>query len=312
MGVFEDEKADGIELIRFLFARWKTIATACLIALIGIGIITFFTPKKYVSYGIIFPSNNNSVESVIDNPTVGYDIEADRLLQLLLSDAVFDSVSKRFDLVHYYEIDTSDNDWRDKLHEEFSDDINFTRSQYMSIIITAKTKSPQLSADIVNFIIDRCDGLRNRLFKQNIYTAYKAIEREYDAKKKYVDTLEKEVGKLRQETNAELVVLPNGQYAVNSKSVDKSDVDTRLERLMNLFVYEQGRLNDISTRYEKAKTQYERPVTLVFVLDRAVPSYHKVSPSYTVNLAIAFFATLLFSSFYLLMAERFRKARLQK
>lgn len=307
MSVFEDEKADSQELIRFLFGKWKQIALVCFIALLGTAVVTFFLDKKYVSYGIIFPSNNNSVESVIDNPTVGYDVEADRLLQMLLSDAVFDSVTRRFDLVHYYEIDTADNDWRDKLHEEYSEDVSFTRSQYMSIIITARTSSPQLSADIVNYIIDRCDGLRNRIFKQNLYTAFKSIEKEFVEKKLYVDTLEKQIASLRSQTNAELVIMPNGQYVVLSNNTpDKSDINTRLERNMNLYVYEQHRLNDISGRYDKAKAQYERPVTLVFVLDRAVPSYHKVSPSYTVNLAMAGITSLIFTIFYLMLAERFR------
>lgn len=310
MSVFEDEKADSQELIRFLIGKWKQIAIFCFVAILGTGIITFFLDKKYVSYGIIFPSNNNSVESVIDNPTVGYDVEADRLLQMLLSDAVFDSVSNRFDLVKYYEIDTTDSDWRDKLHENYSEDISFTRSQYMSIIISAKTSSPQLSADIVNYIIDRCDGLRNRLFKQNMLTAFNAIEKEYREKKNTVDTLEKQISVLRSQTNAEIVLMPNGQYVVgNGSTPEKSAINTKLERTMNLYVNEQHRLNDISGRYDKAKAQYERPVTLVFVLDRATPSYHKVSPSYTINLATAAITSLVFAIFYLMLAERFRNIR---
>lgn len=310
MSVFEDEKADSQELIRFLIGKWKQIAIICLIALAGTAVVTFFLDKKYVSYGIIFPSNNNSVESVIDNPTVGYDVEADRLLQMLLSDAVFDSVCNRFDLIKYYDIDTANNDWRDKLHEEYSEDVNFTRSQYMSIIITARTSSPQLSADIVNYIIDRCDGLRNRIFKQNMLTAYQSIEKEYVAKKQRVDTLEKEIATLRSQTNAEMVLMPNGQYVVGTGNTpEKSAINTKLERTMNLYVYEQHRLNDISGRYDKAKAQYERPVTLVFVLDRATPSYHKVSPSYSVNLAAAGITTLVFSIFYFMLAERLRGIR---
>src|SRR4051812_26625425 len=104
MEVFENEKADSLELFGFLFRKRKIIIGAVLSAMVLAIIGTFMIPKKYASYGIVFPVSNNNVESVIDSPTFGYDVEADRMLQLLESDELRDSVTQKFDLLTYYKI----------------------------------------------------------------------------------------------------------------------------------------------------------------------------------------------------------------
>jgi hypothetical protein len=55
----------------------------------------------------------------------GYDVEADRILQLLQSQEIQDSINAKFDLVSYYELDTLDERWRDELRKEFFANINF-------------------------------------------------------------------------------------------------------------------------------------------------------------------------------------------
>lgn len=303
-------KPEGMDFIGFLYGKRKTISGIVLAALVAAFVGTFFMQKQYASHGIVFPTNSNSVESIIDNPTVGYDLEADRLVQLFQSNEIFDSVSARFNLAKYYGIDKSAPDARDRMHERYVNDVNFTRTQYMSIEISAQTTDPQLSSDIVNYIIHLADGIRDRLYKKNIFIAYKALEKEYTIKKQYVDSLEMKLTDLRSKTSVDLIVMPNSQYVIQAKSKPgESASSTQLERVTNTYIFEQFRLNEIAARYEKAKTQYERPVTLIFVVDRAKPSYKKVSPSYMINLSVAAVLSLVFSVFYLLLAERIRASK---
>ncbi|HEU4717859.1 MAG TPA: hypothetical protein VFU15_08490 [Bacteroidia bacterium] len=115
---------------------------------------------------------------------------------------------------------------------------------------------------------------------------------------------------LRAKQPINLVVMPNSQYVIQAKTEAGTPAGTtQLERVMNEYIFEQFRLNDISGRYEKAKTQYNRPVTLVFVVDRAKPSYRKAFPSLRVNLAIAGIVSLAFSVFFFMFRERVTSLR---
>ena len=310
MDSMHDDSVESLEFLRFLFRKRKTIMITCLIAIIVVGILTSIAHKRYSSSAIIFPVYNNNVESVIENPVFGYDVEADRLLQLLESDEVRDSVVEKFDLVSYYGIDNNAVDRMDQLRQKFLQDVDFTRSPYMSIIIKVTTEKPELSADIANYIIELANGVRSRIFKQNELNAFHAIEKEYDAKKEVVDTLKKKIEKLRGNSESDLVALVNLQGFVQTLGGSgKTPMSTELERILNQYIYEQSRLNEISARYEQAKAECDSPITQVYVVDRARASFKKVSPSYFFNLSVAGICSLFFSISFLLFFEKIRKVR---
>ncbi len=313
MDVFDDERTDGAEFFSFLYRKWKLIAGFLVISLVLCLVVTLCMPKRYVSQCVVFPAYNNNLESVIDNPIFGYDVEADRMLQLLASDEVRDSVTRKFNLLSYYGIDENAPDWRDQLREQFTKDIEFERTPYMSIIISAETEKPELSASIANYIIDLTDEIRNRIFKKNQLSAFHSIEKEYIEKKRVVDTLKVEMEKLRRESNVDLVAIlnPQGLVQTSGSGGSKTSASTEFERTLNQYIFEQSRLNEIAARYEKARANSERPITQSYIVDRAKPSYKKVSPSLRLNLAVTAVASLAFSIVVLLMAEKFSKLRAQ-
>jgi uncharacterized protein involved in exopolysaccharide biosynthesis len=310
MDVFDDERTDGAEFFSFLYRKWKLIAGFLVISLVVCVAVTLYMPKRYVSQCVVFPAYNNNLESVIDNPIFGYDVEADRMLQLLASDEVRDSVMEKFNLLSYYEIDENAPDWRDQLREKFTEDIKFERTPYMSIIISAETEKPELSASIANYIIDLTDEIRNRIFKKNQLSAFHSIEKEYVEKKRVVDTLKADMERLRRESQVDLVAILNPQGLVQtSGSGAKTNASTEFERTLNQYIFEQSRLNEIAARYERARANSERPITQSYIVDRAKPSYKKVSPSLRMNLAVTAVASLAFSIVVLLLAEKFGKIR---
>jgi uncharacterized protein involved in exopolysaccharide biosynthesis len=125
-----------------------------------------------------------------------------------------------------------------------------------------------------------------------------------------VDTLKKQIAKLRGNSGTDLVALINMQGLVQTiGGSSQNGTSTELERALNQYIYEQSRLNDIASRYEKAKAQCESPITKVYVVDQARPSYKKVSPSYFFNLGLAGVLALFFSISFLLFFEKFRLIR---
>jgi uncharacterized protein involved in exopolysaccharide biosynthesis len=300
------EGAEGIRFLRFIYRKRKPVLYCFLGALLVTGIVTARLPKRYSSSAIIFPAYNNNLESVIDNPVFGNDVEADRVLQLLESDEVRDSVVEKFHLEKYYGIDKSAPDWNDRLRQKFIHDVNFERTQYMSIIIKAETQEPELSAGIAEYIIHLVDEVRSRIFKKNELTAFQQVEKEYTAKKQKVDSLKSKIASLRGNSNSDLVALINMQGNVQNIAGDlKKGISTELERSLNQYIFEQSSLNEVTLRYEKAKSHYESPITQVYVVDHAKVSYKKVAPSFLINLALAGFCSLVFSISFLLVYEKF-------
>lgn len=312
MDVFEDEKTDSVELLGFLYKKWKIILGFVLLSLVVTTIITFFIPKRYGSYAIVFPVSNNNLESVIESPLFGYDIEADRMIQLLESDEVRDSVTQKFNLLSYYGIDKSDPGWRDELVDRFVDDITFVRTPYMSIIISAETEKPELSAEIANYIMDYSDGIRTRIFKSNQLLAFRSIEKEYNEKKMVIDSLKNKMEKLRESSQSDLIAILNPQGMVQaSGSAGKSGGNSEFERTLNQYLFEQSQFNELGSRYAKAKSSNDRPITKSYVVNRAKPSYKKISPSYKVNLAISGVTTLVLTIIVLLIIDKLEKLRPQ-
>ncbi len=301
---------ETIDFLQFVYCKRKPILITVISALVIATIVTLILPKRYSSSAIIFPVYNNNVESVIENPVFGYDVEADRLLQLLESDEVRDSVVAKFDLLKYYGLDKSSMDWNDQLRLNFIDDVEFVRTPYMSIVINVTTKKSELSAEIANYIIHLADGVRARIFKTNELAAFRQVEKEFVAKQGVVDTLKERINSLRGASSSDLVALVNMQGFVQTLSGEgKSGTNTELERALNQYIFEQSRLNEIAGRYERAKAHYESPITQVYVVDRARVSYKKVSPSLLINLSITGFCSLIFSITFLLFYEKLRLIR---
>lgn len=301
---------DGTQVIRFIHRNRKFYLFGSAIALVVGAILTLLMTPKYMSFGVFFPVYNNSIESVVDNPVFGYDVEADRMIQILYAEEVIDSCNAKFHLYNRFEIDSTEADARDLLKKEFMETVNFSRSPYVSIIVSATTPDPQFSSDIVNYILSLCDGMRNRIYKKNIELAYLNLKREYQTKKEYLDDITDSVADLRALTSVEVVSMINNQVVLKSTGSGNSKVQTELERVINSYLYETKRLNDIAERLDKAKTQYDRPTTKIFILQQAKPSFYKTSPNLLVNLSVSLGCGLLFITGYRLLREKLNNVKL--
>lgn len=306
-----DNDADGAQIIRFLFRHRKLYIIIALLAIAGgLGISAMMKPR-FNSHAILFPAQNQSIESVVDNPVFGYDVEADRLLQVLYSEEILDSCAAKFDLYTIMKVNPDNPEARDQLKDRFYQQVSFSRSQYVSIVISATTIDPKLSADLVNYIITLSDGIRNRIYKKNLSTVYLSLEKEYNERQNYLDLLTDSVTALRGETNIEVLTTMNNQVVLKNNNTASAKEQTNLERILNNYMFEQSRLNDLAERYRRAKIQYERPATYAFVLQHATPSYKKRSPDYLTNCLIALFCSLIFLTGYLLLREKVKSINLR-
>ena len=277
-------------LFPFLIKNSKIIISFTLVSAVFAGLLTFFSKPQYSSTAILFPPSGSSLEYSIENPNFGYDIEADRMLQILQSTELKDSIAKKFNMAAYYKLDTTRVEWKDILTSRIKKAITFERTRYMSIEITATTRNPELSADIVNYILSSVNKIRDRLYKTNLSSTVSILKEEYTTQKLKADSL---LFLITQKGSSgkgfSLSQDKEGRYTV----VVNRPEDIVMAQLVNQFIFEQNRTNDIHAKYENAKNQLKRTVPGVYVLDKAVPSYKKIGASYSKNIGIAVLGTIL-------------------
>jgi capsular polysaccharide biosynthesis protein len=287
----EKKQSSFLNFLPFLNRNKIILITVPLLAGLAAILLTSLMKPQYHSYAIVFPTAGNSIDHMLENPNFGYDIEADRLLQILQSAELTDSIARKFKLVNYYQLDTTKVEWRDLLNEKIRKDVTFERTRYMSIQISTTTKDPKMSAEIVNSILVFVDQIRNRIYKKNLFPAVNNLRAEYMNHCIKVDSLLEIINKQENFIKKGFLVKQenDGQYSILSGQ--RTDIFTA--QLMSQFLYEQKHMMEVYSKYEKAQNQLNRPIPSVYVVNHATPSYKKVSPSYRMNVMIAFLGALL-------------------
>src|ERR1043166_7694963 len=135
------QSSDFRRLLKFITVNSRLFLVSCGVAFFLAEIITVFTPREYRSHSVVYAPSSPSVEHSIDFPNFGYDVEADRLIQIFESSEIRDSVVARFGLIAYYKIDTSDADWLDRLTRKYYRDIKFERTNSMAVLMTARAQN---------------------------------------------------------------------------------------------------------------------------------------------------------------------------
>lgn len=293
----QEQKTDVFLFWRFITGNLKTLLGYAFAGGLIAFVATFFIPKEYKSYGTIFPPSSTSIDNSIDFPNFGYDVEADRLIQILGSAEIRDSVIKKFNLADYYEIDKSQADWMDNLMKKYYKNIKFERTPAMSVLISARTKDPQLSSDIVNYIIHTADASREKIYKKNIITAYDNAKQDYELQKRLVDSVKLQLtAKLKENKLSSLLFLMSD--AQISFDMDKlNSINTSADASVGTDIIEfKGMyelLKEYKNRYIKVKKAYSNAIPKLYVINYGEPNHKKISPSFLVNTAIG----LLFALF---------------
>ena len=299
----ETQDIETKKVVEFIFKNKFKLLLNVIIAIVISVIITYFIPNQYSSYGIVYPPSSTSLESSVENPNFGYDIEADRIIQIFQSQTIIDSTTKKFNLYNYFGFDIINTDSRDKLITKFLKMVKFERTNYMSVAITARTKDPQMSANVVNYIIDKANELREKIYKQNVLLAYTKTQDEYLFQKNLSDSIinivKKDLDKLN--LSGLLVLATNAQLNFNDLNNKKSSIENSNVGI-NIINYrtQLDRQREIETRLFKIKKTLDNPVPKLYLIDKGIPSYKKVYPSFIINSLIAIILSIVISTVVLI------------
>jgi len=213
MEILKEELADSSSLIRFIYKKRRVFLAGIILGAIA-GFIYFkILPQKYESIGVIYPSRYDSRDRLLENPQFGYKTEHEQLLQLLISTSIQDSVVKKFNLIDHYDIDTLKRDWKNDLQNAYNLDVEITRSKYLAIEINATTIIPELSANIVNYIMVAVNNYREQIFKENRHNEMNYLRNKMNDQLQKVKQIKAKIYTIKDSTkkeeNIELIWLKN-------------------------------------------------------------------------------------------------------
>lgn len=292
MSVF-DEKSSTLSVESIYLKNWKLIAAVVLLCTTGAIIFTLLLTPRYRAKASFFIPYTISLEQTVENPQFGYDVEADRLLQLLHSEQMKDSVIRKFNLVKYYEIDTTSYGWQAGLNELYDQRFISNRTNVMSIVVEAETHDPKFSAQIVDYIVKLAGRMRERFMKTNSALASERFRADYEAKRIQVDSLRSRILAIRKALGESNVTVMESQILVNNKTTASNPaLQLELEALSQEHINEQKQLSELRVRYESAVNVANSPIPQFYILDEATPLYKKAYPLPIFNICIGFFGSL--------------------
>lgn len=302
----EEQRSDAVHFWNFIKKNFKSLLIYAVIGGVAATIVTFFLPKEYKAYGVIYPPSSTSIDNSIDFPNFGYDVEADRLIQILQSQEVMNAMVKRFSLIAYYDIDTTNSDWLDMLMKKYYKNVKFERTPSMSVLISVRSEDAKMSSDMVSYMIEKTDDFRERIYKKNIIPAYENAKQDFEAQKHKVDSLQDIlIEKLKRDDLSSLLILASD--AQLSLEVDKlaalksAGTDPTLGADILAFKGMYDLLKEYKARFVKVKKTFMNPIPKLYVINYGEPNYKKVSPSFTVNIAIGIVFSLFIAVIVLLV-----------
>jgi uncharacterized protein involved in exopolysaccharide biosynthesis len=292
MSVF-DEKSSTLSVESIYLKNWKLIAGVVVLCTTGAIIFTLMLTPRYRAKASFFIPYTISLEQTVENPQFGYDVEADRLLQLLHSEQIKDSVIRKFNLVKYYEIDTTSFGWQAGLNELYDQRFISNRTNVMSIVVEAETHDPKFSAQIVDYTVKLAGRMRERFMKTNSQLAGERFRIDYENKRAEVDSLRSRILAIRKELGESNVTIMESQVLVNNKTTGSNPaLQLELEALSQEHINEQKQLGELRVRYESAVNMSKSPIPQFYILDEATPLYKKAYPLTVFNICIGFFGSL--------------------
>ncbi len=325
-------------LIAFLY-KWRK---PLLILPLAAGVLaavfsspTFIAPR-YQSTVIVFPSTTNSVSKAI-LPQTGYadeDIlefgaeeEAEQLLQILNSDEIRDTMVERYNLMEHYDIDPESPYKFTELRETFSDNVEFRRTEFMSVEISVLDEDPQMAADIANDISKLLDRVKHRIQRERAYIGLQIVQGSYDQIKQESKTLEEGLKALRQKGVHDY----ESQAAVYSEQLATAIVErganhssTRaLEYKLDTLAKYGGRYVDmrdelqllkeeeikIKTKLDQAKVDYNQNLPATFKVNEAYPAEKKTYPVRSLLVLITMMGTFVGTLVLILALTAYKDAR---
>jgi uncharacterized protein involved in exopolysaccharide biosynthesis len=228
----QKERALGLELIRLSLRHIRLLAKVVGAALLASVLFTapIFIKPEYKSEVVLYPAGASTSASLLNSDIrFGFDRDVDNAMQVLQSTILRDSLIRKYDLMHHYEIDTTDPKKQFLLIETIKDNISVERTRYNSILIKVYDTDPRLAAAIANDMVRLGDKVKAEIIRRNLRSAYQTVEREMRLKMEQLTQLADSIRSLKRKNYHDAIGLLSNRFTTKQHHVDQ--LRTSLDRV---------------------------------------------------------------------------------
>jgi LPS O-antigen subunit length determinant protein (WzzB/FepE family) len=324
----QEQNYSSGELVAFLWKKRKPLLIITSVACVASIVVSLMMTPYYMARAVVFPTKSNSVDynSNSRNSVVEFGDEADaeRLLQVLISPEIRDSLTAKYELYDHYDIDSTDAHARYEFQQVYDGNIKFERTRYNSINIDVYDTDPEIAAKMANDIVRLVDTVMNRMIRERSIGPMWAVQGEVALIKQemgdYSDRLKSlsdsgvvskdERGNMYTDYLEALKAGKNELAAEIKRKIDATqDYGTDYDAYSNLNEFFALRysnildVNDQAIQYANTNIQQTIRHSPAEVPDK------KAKPKRAVIVVFATFSAFLFAVFLLLGIERLKELR---
>lgn len=326
------KRLDSTHLLTFLYKWRKTIIVATALAFISSAGVAWMIPEKFKSTVILFPAPSVSISKSLlsqngssqsDLLQFGEEDDMERMLQVLNSEEIREKIVTKYKLSEHYGIASDDQFRRTLLRQQYDDNIQFKKTEFMSVKIEVMDRNPDMASNIANDIAALYDSTMTRMKRERASDAFNIIKREYGYFQREIDIKEDSLHKLMAlgvndyESQADRLNEALGKAIVEGKTAAANALTEKVKILSeygtaymslrdNLYrMREQS--NMLKEKYDQAKVDAEQNLPEKFVVDRAFPAEKKSYPVRWIIVAVATITSLIITLLSIAILENFRK-----
>ena len=333
------EDFDSSNIVVFLYKWRKPLFIVIIVALIGSWFFSlpwFITPK-YKSTIVMFPASTNSVSKalLIEQRQVGQDImsfgedeQAEQMMQILNSNKIRDRVTRQFNLMEHYGIDSTARYKYSLLFNEYERNISFRRTPFMAVQIIVYDTDPQLAADIANTIAALLDSIKNEMQHERAIQGLAVVEMEHETLQQEVNTIVDSLitlGKLGVNDVEYQSQVLNQQVAIaimEGNTEAQRQLQKRLDilgqyggiymSLKNALEYKTEQLTMIQARLKEATVDARESLPQKFIVSDAFKAEKKSYPIRWLVIVVSTLSALFLTIIVIMIIEKIAAANARK
>lgn len=310
---------------------WKPIFLFTIISAAFAALASFIITPEYESTSIIFPVESSSFSKAIisDMSNQGFlafgdEEETEKMLQVLHSDRIRALIIKKFNLYKHYEIDRAEKYAKTTLEETYNENINISRTEYLSIEITVRDKNPKLAADIANSITSYIDTVLYSIKSERGKLAMKLLMEKYDERQVELDIVRDSMQKLHRlgfhnynaqaERYSEAYAKALAAGRLDGAARVKKELDKLAEHANDFNNLNQtqsivtDRLYFLKKKIQETEIAINESIPNKFVVEEAEVSEKKAYPIRSLIVLMATFASFVFIVLLLMIINYSRKS----
>lgn len=325
---------ESTNLLYFLFNNRKFLILVTTVGAIFSIVASLLIDNKYSAKVILYPSATNSVSKALLSDTYGgkADImefgeeeQAEQLLQILNSSDIRDSIIAKYNLMEHYEIPSDAKHPHTLLFEEYEDNFNYKRNEYMAVEIEVMDKDKELAAKMANDVAYYLDKYKGRIHKKRANQGFQIVSEQYNSLKSEIALMEDSLTVLMEKgvmdvqsqtevlnrTYAEALIQKNFKAAgeIEEKLKVISKYGARHIALSEMLENQRKQLSVIKAKYEEAKVDAEAEITTFFQTDRAYVPEKKTYPVRWLIVAVSTFSTFIFATLLVIILQQYKRFR---